>query len=107
MMFCTGREQSRSRGVRDPIFHRAFLITLLLLFSGGAPLVLAATIPVTNTSDSGNGSLRQAILDANASAGVPDTISFQIPGAGVKTIALASALPAITDQVIIDGYTPP
>ena len=52
---------------------------------------------VTNTNDSGAGSLRQAILNANASVGA-DVISFAIPGAGVQTITLASTLPTITDR---------
>ncbi|MBW4540517.1 MAG: DUF4347 domain-containing protein [Myxacorys chilensis ATA2-1-KO14] len=59
---------------------------------------------VTNTNDSGEGSLRQAILNANAFSG-KDTVSFGIGGSGVRTIALASALPDITDAVIIDGTT--
>ena len=59
---------------------------------------------MTNTNDSGPGSLRQAILNANANPGL-DTITFDIPGAGVHTISPASALPAITDPVVIDGYT--
>ena len=65
---------------------------------------------VTNTSDSGPGSLRQAILDANAhpnDPGVPDKIRFAIPGAGPQTISLASALPDITEAVEIDGGTQP
>jgi hypothetical protein len=66
----------------------------------------AATLVVTNTNDSGAGSLRQAILDANASAGT-DTITFNIPDSGVKTISPVSSLPTITDPVIIDGYTQP
>ena len=49
----------------------------------------AATFTVTNTSDSGAGSLRQAILDANANPGL-DTIAFDIPGAGVHTITPAT-----------------
>ena len=61
---------------------------------------------VLNTNDSGAGSLRQAILDANAVVGV-QTISFDIPGSGVQTIAPTSDLPAISDPVIIDGYTQP
>ena len=61
---------------------------------------------VTNTNDSGIGSLRQAILNANANPGL-DTIDFAIPGAGVHTISPASALPGITDPVVIDGYTQP
>jgi len=66
----------------------------------------AATFTVINTNDSGAGSLRQAILDANAAAGL-DSISFAIPGGGVKTISPTSALPSIIDAVIIDGYTQP
>ena len=49
----------------------------------------AATFTVTSTSDSGAGSLRQAILDANANPG-SDTIVFAIPGSGVQTITAAS-----------------
>jgi hypothetical protein len=66
----------------------------------------AAGFTVTNTNDSGAGSLRQAILDANASPGY-DTIGFSIPGSGVHTIGLLSVLPTITDPVTIDGYTQP
>ncbi len=65
-----------------------------------------ATYTVTNTNDSGAGSLRQAILDANANTGT-DTIAFNIAGAGPHSIALSSALPNITDTVIIDGTTEP
>ena len=66
----------------------------------------ATTFSVTNTNDSGLGSLRQAMLDANANAGT-DTISFNIAGAGVKTISLLSTLPTITGAAIIDGTTQP
>jgi hypothetical protein len=69
----------------------------------------AANLVVTNTSDGGAGSLRQAILDANDAIGHPglDTITFNIPGAGVHTIAPATPLPNITGPVVIDGYTQP
>ena len=66
----------------------------------------ATTFTVTNTNDSGAGSLRQAILDANANGGL-DTIAFNIPGSGVHTVSPASALPTLTDPVVIDGYTQP
>ena len=65
---------------------------------------LAATFVVSNTSESGPGSLRQAILDANDYEG-PDTISFAIPGAGVQTISPTNALPQVSEAVIIDGTT--
>src|SRR5207244_10486254 len=66
----------------------------------------AATFTVTNTNDSGAGSLRQAILDANEITGT-DTITFNIPGSGVHTISPTSPLPQISDSVVIDGYTQP
>jgi len=69
-----------------------------------AATLSASTFTVTNTNDSGAGSLRQAILDANANPGL-DTIAFNITGSGVHTITPANNLPNITDAVIIDGYT--
>ena len=64
----------------------------------------AATFVVTNTSDSGGGSLRQAITDANATTGI-NTISFQIPGTAPFTLSPLSAYPAITNSVILDATT--
>jgi hypothetical protein len=66
----------------------------------------AATFTVTNTNDTGAGSLRQAIEDANATAGA-DTIEFNIPGAGVHTITPQSLLPSINEAATIDGYSQP
>jgi hypothetical protein len=74
-----------------------------LLFSS---LASAATFTVDNTNDSGAGSLRQAMLDANTTMG-DDTIDFAIPGAGVHTITVSTNLPTITDPVVIDGTTQP
>ena len=64
---------------------------------------------VSNTNDSGVGSLRQAIIDANAAAnaGSPDFIIFDIAGVGPHTITLSSALPGITEAVHIDGSSEP
>ncbi|MCP4388217.1 MAG: DUF4347 domain-containing protein, partial [Gammaproteobacteria bacterium] len=64
-----------------------------------------ATYIVDNTNDSGAGSLRQAIIDANANGG-SDNIHFDISDAlvdGAHTISLLSALPDITETVVIDG----
>ncbi len=66
-----------------------------------------SALAVTNTNDSGIGSLRQAVLNANAHSGVTDTISFNIPGGGVHTITLLSPIPTINDAVAIDGTTQP
>ncbi|MBV9927279.1 MAG: CSLREA domain-containing protein [Acidobacteria bacterium] len=66
----------------------------------------------SNTSDgvcndgAGNCTLRAAIQQANATPGT-DTIAFNLPGTGVRTIAPATALPAVTDLTVIDGYTQP
>ncbi|MGB7326931.1 MAG: DUF4347 domain-containing protein, partial [Rubripirellula sp.] len=62
------------------------------------------TFTVTNTNDSGAGSLRQAILDANANLGA-DTIDFNITGSGTQVISLSSSLDTITEEVFIDGTT--
>lgn len=64
---------------------------------------LLSTFTVANTNDSGSGSLRQAILDANNQAGA-DKIEFAIAGAQ-RTIKPLTALPNITDPVTIDGST--
>jgi hypothetical protein len=68
--------------------------------------LLPSIFTVTNTNDSGAGSLRQAILDANAHQGT-NTIAFNIGGGGVQTIQPVSALPTITNPVLIDGTTQP
>lgn len=66
----------------------------------------AAVFPVTTIGNSGDGSLRQAILNANAAPG-PDIISFNIEPAGFKSIGISTELPEITDPVTIDGTTQP
>src|SRR5439155_21680518 len=80
-------------------------------FSRAATVQRGPTL-VTNTNDSGAGSLRDAITNANADL-TTDTIVFNIPtsdprynaSTGVFTINTASALPRINTQVIIDGTT--
>lgn len=70
--------------------------------------VMAASqiFSVTNTSDSGSGSLRQAVADANNNGNPDDqdSIVFSIPGIGDQTISLLSPL-VITQRVIVDGFT--
>lgn len=74
------------------------------LFSHLVTLESNPPLQVTTTSDSGTGSLRQALLDANSTSGA-DSIQFAIPSSGVHIIQLSSALPTITDTVTIDGYS--
>jgi len=79
----------------------------LLCFS-----VLADQYTVTNTNDSGAGSLRQAIIDAEAHAG-PDEIIFNIPAgvsghdsdAGIWVIEPIGILPGLSDATTINGAT--
>jgi photosystem II stability/assembly factor-like uncharacterized protein len=61
---------------------------------------------VTNANNHGTGSLRDAIINANATAG-SDMITFNIPGIGVKVISLITSLPDITDTVVIDATSQP
>ena len=70
------------------------------------PSVAQATFVVTNTNDSGPGSLRQAILAANSSEG-PDSIIFRLDGTAPFTISPTSPLPIISDTVTLDGTTQP
>src|SRR5688500_8070430 len=65
-----------------------------------------AVFTVTSTSDSGGGSLRQAIVDANSSPGT-NRIAFDLPGQGPHTIQLTSDLPYLNGPVVIDGRTQP
>jgi Bacterial Ig-like domain (group 3) len=76
---------------------------------------LPSTFTVANTNDSGLGSLRQAITDANATAGL-NTIDFNIPTSdpgynstthSFTIIPTSPGLPAITSSVTIDGTSQP
>ncbi len=71
-----------------------------------SPINDLSTFIVTTTGDSGAGSLRQAILDANSSLN-PATIKFNIATPCPAVIGLTSPLPHITSPIIIDGYTQP
>jgi CSLREA domain-containing protein len=78
---------------------------------GGGPAGATYLVNTSNDVDDGacNGShcsLREAINAANAHPG-SDTITFNIAGGGVQTISPTSALPEITDAVVIDGTTQP
>jgi hypothetical protein len=98
----------------------SLLVHLVLILACGLFLpaaISAKTITVTGTGDSiandGVVTLREAMTAADknvasgdAPAGDPgaDTIKFNIPGVGLHTIVLSSALPIIvSDPIIIDG----
>ncbi len=89
----------------------------------GAGVVTVTTASDTNDGDTSNIaallgnrgadgliSLREAILATNNTANIggnPDEIRFSIAGAGPHTIQPLSALPIITDAVVLDGTTEP
>ncbi|XZF16521.1 LamG-like jellyroll fold domain-containing protein [Chitinophagaceae bacterium MMS25-I14] len=76
-------------------FVTAMIVQLLVCLE-----TKANTYTVTNGNDAGAGSLRQAIINANAGGAGPHSIIFTISG----TINLASALPAITNAgITLDG----
>lgn len=60
-------------------------------------------LSLTTTADSGPGSLRQAILDANDRL-YGATIPVRIPGTGVRTIQVLTQLPTIVKPVSLDAW---
>ncbi len=107
----------RTKSPATPSFHRhplAAAIAACLWHPGrqfataaGLALVLgcpaaarAATYIVTNTDDAGPGSLRQAVLDANANPGA-DEIVFAATVS--ETIALSSGPIDVSDSVTVSG----
>ncbi len=92
-------------------FQKMFFSVVALLVCS---FVFGATFTVSNTNDSGAGSLRTAIQSANTAPGAPHTIVFNIPNTdpgysstrGVWRIAPATPLPYITgSNISIDGTT--
>ncbi|MCB0068899.1 MAG: CSLREA domain-containing protein, partial [Caldilineaceae bacterium] len=119
------REIPTGRGVSWLIGQSVWLVLVVTLIAGllaytGEQAAAAGPFFVDSTADSpdsnpGDGicdaggevcTLRAAIQETNALPGL-DLIHFALPGGGVQTIAPSSALPQITDPVVIDGYTQP
>ena len=82
------------------------VLSLNIAFSPKTIYAAPATFIVTNTNDTGAGSLRKAVIDANSNNNPSDQdiINFNIPGGGDKTISPQSQL-TITESVLVDGYT--
>src|SRR5262249_28086341 len=92
-------------------FHGKAVLTLAGQSTGALPIQAQVAITdgiftVRTTADRGDGSLRQAILDADGTPGL-GPIDFAIPGGGVHTILPGSPLAAISNAVLIDGTTQP
>jgi titin len=93
-------------------FGNMILVLLLALAALPASPARAVDYTVTNTNNSGAGSLRQAMLDANAAGGgnilfnIPDTDPGYDGGTGVWTIQPTIALPLLSGgDTTIDGYS--
>jgi hypothetical protein len=113
--FVQQRHDASSGGRRSPTsllpseasdMKNLLLLPALLLCNSLASIPVAAdTFTVINTNDSGDGSLRWAIAQAEAAPGW-DRVVFDIPGAGVHTIQLLGPL-FITSPMSVDGTTQP
>ena len=108
-----GRNPKRRNWATAALGFLATLLVVGLLVLGASPARADQTFTVNSVEDSGTGgcnstecTLREAIVLANRVEGA-DTIRFDIPGEGVKTITPSSLLPTITEAVTIDGYTQP
>lgn len=64
----------------------------------------SSTLIVTSAADGGAGTLRQAMISANATAGA-QKIEFNIAGACPRTLSLLSPLPDVIGDLEIDGYS--
>ncbi len=62
-----------------------------------------AVFTVLNTSDAGPGSLRQAILDANALAGTDSVVFDPAAFSSANTISLTTGTLTITDSLSVVG----
>jgi CSLREA domain-containing protein len=114
-----------SRGFATSLLMLAALAMAVGLLLAAARPAYATTFEVNTTADDDDGAcqqpdpnsnpngdctLREAINAANDPANPgADTINFEIPGTGVRTINVGStglgALPTITEAVTIDGYS--
>jgi RHS repeat-associated protein len=81
------------------IFSTLFLVGLTTISAWAQ-----TTYTVTNINDSGAGSLRQAIIDANSNVDFSN-INFNITGTAPFNIGLLSELPTITTRVSINGFS--
>ncbi|MBE2246528.1 MAG: T9SS type A sorting domain-containing protein [Candidatus Competibacteraceae bacterium] len=99
--------------VSNKAMNLSKLILWFTIFSLFSLVAKAATYTVTNTNDSGSGSLRKAITDANITPGshiivfnIPTSDANYITSQGVWKITPSSTLPIIMrSNLVIDGTT--
>ncbi len=78
-----------------------------LPLSGTSSQIDVASYVVTSTADSGPGTLRAVITSLDSGGGTSNPVAFDLGSSGPQTIALDSALPAITVPVDFEGNTEP
>ena len=83
---------------------KRILLTALLGLLAAPSWALVFT--VTNTNNSGPGSFRQAVQDANTTPG-PDQVEFNIAGPAPHVINLLSPVTFTDNQTTVDGSTQP
>src|SRR5215510_2137273 len=81
--------------MKDTVTSIVELTIVVMVWFGPVIAPRADTITVTNTNDSGPGSLRQALMDANNG----DTIDFAVTG----TIGLTSGELLVDQNITISG----
>lgn len=105
-----GRSRGPERTDTGPLLTRSScavpLLIALVILAWSSQLGRCATFVVTSVADSGPGTLRQALLDANANF-EPDVIEFRISGSPPFTIIPRSPLPGIYEPLVVDGTTQP
>jgi CSLREA domain-containing protein len=113
----TGSGAMVGTNVRRLVEGRTMILVITALAAASLMFARPAhadTFTVNNTFDPGGGTcdpndgctLREAIEAANETPGA-DTINFDIPGSGVRSIVPDSKLPEISQAVTIDGYSQP
>ncbi len=112
------RQAAKSFGMLETLEDRRLMSVAVISKGPMIPVITKVdTFTVTNAGDNklgfnprvgaGTGTLRQAIVDADAdTSGRPIAISFDIPH-GPEGIQLLASLPAITRAMTINGFTDP
>lgn len=112
------RQAANSFGMLETLEDRRLMSVAVLSNGPMIPVITKVdTFTVTSSGDNklgfnprvgaGTGTLRQAIVDADADAsGRPITINFNVAGGG-QGIYLKASLPAITRAMTINGLTEP
>ena len=111
---CSSHRRTASRHpLTEALEDRRLLAVITVNTASDTSDPTGATLSLREALEVSNGTLAVTALSTQAQAQVsgalssPNTIDFDIPGSGVQTITLNSLLPAVTQPVIIDGYTQP